>query len=280
MPTFHLTQITDTHLSHRFPEFTENFQRVSRHIAGHRPDLVINSGDVSFDGEAEPGDLEFAKAEHANLGVECRFIPGNHDIGDNPTQSNLHPKQIVSEQNRRDFVSVFGEDRWQFDAAGWRFIGLNTLIMNSGLDREGEQFAWLEKKLSETNGRAVALFVHKPLFRNTPDDPEDAATSYRYVPMPARQRLVALLDTADVRLVACGHVHQRRDFTFRNTRHIWAPSTSFVIASEIRQATIGVKETGFVEYTFQPDGFEVRHVRAFGQADIDLFSVYDPAAQS
>jgi hypothetical protein len=33
---------------------------------------------------------------------------------------------------------------------------------------------------------------------------------------------------------------------------------------------IGIKEVGLVEYRFQPDGFEVRHVRAPGQIDVDL----------
>ena len=33
-------------------------------------------------------------------------------------------------------------------------------------------------------------------------------------------------------------------------------------------------ETGLVEYRFAPDSFEVRHVRAPGQADIDLHSFY------
>ena len=36
---------------------------------------------------------------------------------------------------------------------------------------------------------------------------------------------------------------------------------------------IGTKEVGLVEYRFQPDAFEVRHVRAPGQIDIDLDSL-------
>lgn len=275
MSIFRLTQITDTHLSPRFPEFTENFQRVCQHIDELRPDLVVNSGDVSFDGPE--GDLEFAKAQHGALGTECRYIPGNHDIGDNPTLTGAAPAQPVSEENRQAFISVFGADRWHFEAAGWCFIGLNSLIMNTGLDCEGEQFDWLGSQLSAARGKPVALFIHKPIFRNTPDDPEVAATSFRYVPMPSRGELIALLNASDIRLVACGHVHQRRDFTFRNIRHIWAPSASFIIASE-RQEAIGVKETGLVEYAFQADSFEVRHVRARGQADIDLYSVYEPLA--
>jgi hypothetical protein len=42
---------------------------------------------------------------------------------------------------------------------------------------------------------------------------------------------------------------------------------------KLRLATIGVKEVGLVEYSFQPGGFEVRHRRAPGQTDIDLFTV-------
>jgi hypothetical protein len=36
---------------------------------------------------------------------------------------------------------------------------------------------------------------------------------------------------------------------------------------------IGIKEVGLVEYRFQPDAFEVRHVRAPCQIDVDLDSL-------
>jgi hypothetical protein len=72
-----------------------------------------------------------------------------------------------------------------------------------------------------------------------------------------------------LRLIASGHVHQRRDFTYRRTRHVWAPSAGFII-SDARQERIGIKEVGLVEYRFQPNGFEVRHVRAPGLVNVDL----------
>ena len=43
-------------------------------------------------------------------------------------------------------------------------------------------------------------------------------------------------------------------------------------------AEIGIKEVGLVEYRFQADSFEVRHVRAPGQADVDLDSLIGTAA--
>ena len=50
MVEFRLTQISDTHLTRNFAVLTENFHRVSEHIDAHRPDLVINTGDLAFDG--------------------------------------------------------------------------------------------------------------------------------------------------------------------------------------------------------------------------------------
>jgi hypothetical protein len=125
----------------------------------------------------------------------------------------------------------------------------------------------------------VALFLHKPLYLNAPGDPELAASAIRYIPQPARSRLLQMLDTVDLRLVASGHVHQRRDFTFRHVRHVWAPSVGFII-SDARQERIGIKEVGLVEYRFQPDAFEVLHVRAPGLIDVDLDQLLGKTSKS
>ena len=272
MPEFCLTQISDTHLARRHQKLTDNFHRLSEHIDATRPDLVINSGDLAFDAPTSGDDLEFAKKLHDALPVTCRYLPGNHDIGDNPTAVGPAPSQRVTERDRQIFLSLFSEDRWRFEAAGWCFIGLNSLVMNTGLASEAEQFDWLASELSVTFGKPVALFLHKPLFLNSPDDPELPETSIRYVPMPARRRLVEMFGAVDLRLIASGHVHQRRDFTYAHVRHVWAPSAGFII-TDARQEVIGVKEVGLVEYRFQPDSFEVVHLRAPGQTDVDLDSL-------
>jgi len=101
MPTFRLTQISDTHLARRLKKLTDNFHRVSEHIDATRPDLVINSGDLSFDGPTNRDDLEFAKELHDALPVPCRHLPGNHDIGDNPTAVGPVPTQPATEKHTR-----------------------------------------------------------------------------------------------------------------------------------------------------------------------------------
>src|SRR5205823_13829765 len=110
------------------------------------------------------------------------------------------------------YLSVIGEDRWRFDAAGWCFIGLNSLIMNTGIASEAEQFGWLASELGRVNGRPVALFLHKPLFLNAPDDPETEETAIRYVPQPRRESLIEMFSAVDMRLVDSGQATQSRDF--------------------------------------------------------------------
>jgi 3',5'-cyclic AMP phosphodiesterase CpdA len=278
MSQFCLTQISDTHLTRRLQKLTDNFHRVSEHIDATRPDLVINSGDLAFDGPTSRDDLVFARTLHDALPVPCRYLPGNHDIGDNPTAVGPLPSQPATEPHLQNFRSLIGDDRWRFDEAGWCFIGLNSLIMNTGLASEAEQFDWLASELARTAGKLVALFLHKPLYLNAPDDPELAASAIRYVPQPARRRLIDMLGAVDLRLVASGHVHQRRDFTYQRIRHVWAPSAGFII-SDARQELIAIKETGIVEYRFASDSFEVRHVRAPGQIDVGLDELLGPASK-
>jgi 3',5'-cyclic AMP phosphodiesterase CpdA len=278
MSEFRLIQISDPHLARRHTTLTENFHRVSEYIDARRPDLVVNSGDLAFDAPTSPDDLAFAKSLHETLPVACRYLPGNHDVGDNPTAVGPVPSHPANEPRLQAYRALFGEDRWRFEAAGWCFIGLNSLVMNTGLTTEAEQFDWLASQLSGLNGKPLALFLHKPMFLNTPDDPELEATAIRYVPQPARSHLVEMLAGVDCRLAASGHVHQRRDFTHEHTRHVWAPSAGFVIA-DARQEVIGIKEVGLVEYRFAPDAFEVRHVRAPGQIDIDLDSLLGKTAR-
>lgn len=113
----------------------------------------------------------------------------------------------------------------------------------------------------------------------TLDIPELESSAIRYVPQPRRKQLIETFRKVDLRLVASGHVHQRRDFTYGHTRHVWAPSAGFIIPDRM-QEVIGIKETGLVEYRFAPDSFEVRHVRAPGQIDVGLDELLGPASKS
>ena len=103
MPEFRLTQISDTHLARRHQKLTDNFQRLSEYIESKRPDLVVNTGDLAFDAPTSRDDLDFARTLHDGLPVTCRYLAGNHDIGDNPTKVGPAPSHPVTERDRQSF---------------------------------------------------------------------------------------------------------------------------------------------------------------------------------
>src|SRR3954469_16808539 len=80
--TFRIAQISDTHLSESKPFFVDNFVRVGHALRLAKPDLVLNTGDITLDGATQESDLAAARLLHDALGLPLRFIPGNHDLGD------------------------------------------------------------------------------------------------------------------------------------------------------------------------------------------------------
>ena len=86
--------VSDTHLTPRVAAFGENWGVVRARIEATSPDLVVNLGDITADGAHDPRELEAAPVAFAGLGPQVRFLPGNHDIGDNPIEPgapNDHP---------------------------------------------------------------------------------------------------------------------------------------------------------------------------------------------
>src|SRR5262245_30789480 len=80
--TFRIAQISDTHLSGEKPFFVANFNVVAAALAASAPDLVVNTGDLSWDGASAEADLAEARRLHETIGLPMRAIPGNHDIGE------------------------------------------------------------------------------------------------------------------------------------------------------------------------------------------------------
>ena len=62
-------------------------------------------------------------------------------------------KKRVNDERRARFVQHFGEERWAFDAGGWRFLGVNSQLFGSaGQPAEADQWQWLEEELSRLAG--------------------------------------------------------------------------------------------------------------------------------
>jgi len=264
MGAFRIIQISDTHLGHDRRWFVPNFEAMRAIIASRRPDLVVNTGDISLDGAGSEDDLAFARRCHDGLPVPWRAVPGNHDLGDNPWSPGLG--QPIDNERLARYRRHFGEDSWILEAGGWVLVGVNAQLLGSGLAAEIDQRIRLATLPSRAAGRPVALFIHKPLFDRSPDE---TAVTHRYVPPEQRARLGELFRGADLRLVASGHVHQHRRHREGGVEHFWGPSTAFVIPDR-RQPAIGYKRVGYIEYTLFPSHVVAMTVEAPELTNHDL----------
>jgi 3',5'-cyclic AMP phosphodiesterase CpdA len=239
--------VADSHLSARAAEAERNWSAVVDHVQRTGPELVVHVGDLSLDGTHDGDDLVYARAQLDRLApTPWVAVPGNHDIGDNPTRGGDPADEVTEEKLGRWSRSV-GPQWWAADVGDWRFVGVNAPLFGSGLPAEDEQWAWLEDLVDATpttRARPLALVTHKPLQASG----EELATAplSRFVPAPGRDRMRDLLDDVPVNpLVVSGHVHQFRSLDFDGTSHVWAPTT-WAILPDSWQRTIGTKRCGVV----------------------------------
>lgn len=230
--------ISDTHLAAAAVAFTRNAEVAAARVRELAPDLVIHLGDVTADGVGDPAQFSFARAVLGGLGAPLLAVPGNHDVGDCPPSGGTK-EPALDLPSLEAFREAFGADYWSLRTAGWLLVGIDVQLFGSGTDEEAEQDAALSSVL-DTGSEQVAVFLHKPLFL---EEPEDHPSHLRYVPVEPRRRLLRALSRRDVGLVASGHVHQARVHQVGATTHLWTPSTAFLMPDAI-QETIGRKVVG------------------------------------
>lgn len=245
--TVRVVQISDTHLSEARPLFQANFEALCAWLHANPPDLLICTGDISLDGADSDKDLRFAASQLARLPTRCLVIPGNHDVGD---FAELDVRQVTNAERLARWRAVLGADHFVKDVPGWRLIGLNTQTMGSGLAEEAAQADALAGAVAGAEGRALALFLHKPLCQHRLDE---ADLNYWSVLRPARDALLGAFGSTPPRFVASGHIHQWRDHAPSGLRQIWAPAISFIVGEE-QQPSLGSKLLGAVEHLLHPDG--------------------------
>jgi 3',5'-cyclic AMP phosphodiesterase CpdA len=230
----------DSHLAPHAHAFNRNWAAVGTFVQATNADLTVHLGDITVDGLADPAQFAHARAISANWPTAIHYLPGNHDIGDNPPGPAVAPKHRLDSGRVGDFRAVFGPDYWVLDADGWRVIGLNAQLFGTESGSETEQWAWLTEVVAECRALPVIVLLHKPLFQ---DSPADATPHHRCVPAAPRRHLLDLLAHVSLRAVISGHTHQYRDRTIAGIRHIWVPSTAFYLPDEI-QDRVGENVTG------------------------------------
>lgn len=268
-----LIQLSDTHLSRARPFFHFNFELALREIAAAPPDLVVVSGDLALNGADDADDLVFAREQLDRLPVPWLAIPGNHDVGLAPPEAQL--SQPTTEARIARYLDVFGEDRFAHDLGDWRLIGVNSQLMASGLAREADQWCWLADQLRAAAGRPVLLFLHVPLFI---DSPIEGAAGFSCLRPAPRRRLQSLIrGHGGVRAVACGHLHRAKTIDVDGVTYQWCPSTAFIVGDERLMPYGGTSVTGFLDWSLEPDAATVRLVEPALMLDIDVRRWVQPA---
>ncbi|MFC3228255.1 metallophosphoesterase family protein [Marinibaculum pumilum] len=247
-----VAQISDTHLSAGKPFFADNFRAACAAIAARGTELMINTGDVTLNGADEESDLTEARRLHDAAGLPFRAVPGNHDIGDTAAVAATAPyhAQPVDTARLARFRRHFGPGHWRHDLPGWRLVGFNSQILGSDMPEEAEQEAFLAEAMATAGDRAVALFGHKPLCDR---DTNETVAGGRFLHPAARHRLLEVLGPRRPAVIATGHVHQFRDLVVGASRHVWAPSTGYVMPERV-QPLYGMRDVGWVEHRFGADG--------------------------
>lgn len=155
-----IVQVSDTHLSETHAYFIDNFDVFVAEMAALKPDLIVHTGDISFNGPDRPADLAFATAQLKRLSAPVLTLAGNHDVGEAPRHSRL--KQPLTDARIAAWTNAVGPLWWSRDIGQWRLIGLDTALMASDRPEEVEQQRFLEDALATLDARRAMVFFHMP----------------------------------------------------------------------------------------------------------------------
>ena len=239
-----IIQITDTHFSPGKPHFNGNWEPLANWINAEAPDLVIHTGDLTVDGADREDDIAFSMDLMRHVVAPMLIVPGNHDVGHVPGS-----EQPVDAARLERWRRMVGPDYWAEDAGNWRLLGLDSLLMGFEDAEDEAQFEWLQKQLDERDGRRVAIFAHKPLFV---DEPQEGDTGYWSIRPAQRRRLYDLIAAHDVALFASGHLHWAWKGMLERTSLVWGPSAGFIIDTMEREMP-GERLVGAVVHTFKDE---------------------------
>ena len=245
--TTHVLQLSDLHIfaepgkvSMGVPTYKSLAEVLEKVIAtGVKFDQVVISGDLAQDEQRES---YLAIREMIGRWLNrCNVIPGNHD-------------------NRALLLEVFAEQtagtnegvRFSITAGGWRLIGIDTQMPGKITGRVAPAMLdWLADELQRNARKPTILFAHHP--------PIPVGSAWIDAiglldPEPLRKLIV---NSPQVRVVSCGHVHQESCGTLGDTVVMTTPSTGVQFIPMTDTARVHAIAPGFRMFALEePDGSE------------------------
>jgi serine/threonine-protein phosphatase CPPED1 len=179
---------------------TANFEFAIAAANRLKPDFVVVTGDlINKSGDAAQAAEYHRIASRLDSKIKLFSVPGNHDVGNEPTAESL-----------AQYRERFGPDYYTFrvgDVAG--------IVLNSNLEKGAEKVpgeaakmeAWFHDELERvklSGAGHMFVFQHIPFFLKDPDE----ADQYFNIPKSVRERYLRLLHEYGVQHVFAGHYHR------------------------------------------------------------------------
>lgn len=186
-----------------FVHETANFEFAIATANRLKPAFVVITGDlINKSGDAAQTAEYHRIASKLDRSIKLYSVPGNHDVGNEPTAETL-----------ASYREHFGPDYYTF-----RSGEIAAIVLNSNLEKAPEKVpaeaakmeAWFAAELakaSKSGAKYVVVFQHIPFFLSTPDEDDQ----YFNIPKVARARYLKLMHQYGVRWVFAGHLHHNSE---------------------------------------------------------------------
>ncbi len=179
---------------------TANFEFAIAAANRLKPRFVVVTGDlVNEAGDAAQVAEYLRVAAKLDPAIKLYNVPGNHDVGNQPTPASLAA-----------YRKVFHHDYYQFRIDDFAGIVLNSSVIAApdGVPEDAaRQEQWLRTMLDKERRedvRRIVIFQHHPWFLSDAGEPDQ----YFNIPKATRARYLELLHQYGVTHVFAGHYHR------------------------------------------------------------------------
>jgi len=180
------------------------FQQAVNEVNKLKPDFVVITGDF-VNNRTDSNQIKSFQKIKAMIDkrIPVYLIPGNHDVGQKPTDETMS-----------FYFKNYETDRFSLTHKGYKFIGINSGLINSGLEQENAQLEWLKKELKGKKPKII--FTHHPFFIADINEKD----KYENIPFAKRMEYMELFKAHGVRKIFAGHYHNNALATYENIEMI------------------------------------------------------------
>lgn len=225
-PHFYFVQITDTHFGDagngdRALKVVKDINALPMKI-----ECVVHTGDLFMNNILDRKSVQEEKAVMGQLKLPIHYVPGNHDVVEG---SDL-------EKTASAFLELVGPLSSKAEYNGVVFL---MFCSEPWCDSESlagyDALKWLKKALSETKGKPVIIFTHRPMAQDFYNGSMHDTWS-----KASEDQFAKLINSYNVKAVITGHYH-------RAEQH-WLGKVPVFVASSV--AGYWDRETAYRVYEY------------------------------